>query len=179
MRIVTRHYFERDDAIHSALRRAQKRISRHLWVPADAVTFKPAVSGNVYGDGRALFWVNTCNDRPRFWIIRGCSTWSVSNDVVEGKAAFSDICDRVHADLEDEFGHRWEDDDGNELKRPRPYPAICSDSFSWGRMDWPKLAGVDLVGHPLDPTVSILAPRHFARPGKMATPYSAHKRVRA
>jgi hypothetical protein len=37
---------------------------RYLWTPADAINFKPALCGNVYGDGRALFGLSTLNLRP-------------------------------------------------------------------------------------------------------------------
>jgi hypothetical protein len=161
---VAKNYWQADDRVHALLRASIKRVKRHLWVPSDAVTFKPALCGTVYGDGRALFAVNTCNDRPRFWIVRGCSSWSVFYDKTEGGTSFHDVSDQVHSDLEYEFDRRWEDDEGRERKRPRPYPAICSESgFSWARYDWPKLEGVSLVAHPRDPATAILHSRHAKR----------------
>lgn len=161
---VAKNYWQPDDRIHALLRASIKRVKRHLWVPSDAVTFKPALCGTVYGDGRALYAVTTCNDRPRFWIVRGCSTWGVFYDREEGETSFHEVADQVLGDLEYEFDLKWNDPDGYERKKPRPYPAICSESgLSWGRYDWPKLDGVKLVPHPRDPQTDILHARYTKR----------------
>src|SRR6202012_2280696 len=72
---------EQDDPIQKRLVAAIGREeSGYLWVPADAITFSPRVLPKVYGDGRALFALATINQRPAYWVIRGCSTWGCGSD---------------------------------------------------------------------------------------------------
>lgn len=69
------------DPIHAKLVKAIERRDRaYLWTPADAISFTPRVLPHIYGDGRALFALATINQRPRYWVIRACSTWGCGMD---------------------------------------------------------------------------------------------------
>lgn len=155
------------------LRAAQKPETRYLWVPEDAITFTPAVLSETFGDGRALFTLTTINNRPAYWIIRGCSSWRASDcDAPAGAEEFSEHVDRIITAIEEEFGTtayyemnaqgRWVDE---ETKRFVPYACVDypvidpSMGSSWGRMDWPALPGIETVPHPFA-NVTILGPSH-------------------
>lgn len=165
--------------ITAALRAAQKPVTRHLWVPEDAITFTPAVLGTIFGDGRALFAITTINNRPAYWLFRGCSTWQLDLDCCRRREEMGDI--RDHLDdiitaIEEEFGTcdyyelnaagRWID---TETGRFVPmswaeYPVINTrDGSAWGRRDWPDLPGVELEQHPFANDCRILA-THLATP---------------
>lgn len=146
-----------------ALRALQRPITRHLWTPDDAITFTPAVLDTTFGDGRALFRITTINNRPAYWIFRGCSSWEVGGDfdAPEGAPEIADHIDDILRAIEEEFGTtdyyemnergRWID---QETKRFVPrvcteYPAINSETGCvWSRMDWPNLEGIALERHP-------------------------------
>lgn len=151
------------DAITEALRAAQKPIQRYLWVPDDAITFTPSVLEETFGDGRALFALTTINNRPAYWIIRGCSTWQVAfdHDAPRDAPEFPDFVDEIIATIENEFGSTcgyemnsrgiWIDQETGRFIPPAwaEYPTIDSNmGCSWGRLDWPELEGVDLQPHP-------------------------------
>lgn len=110
---------------HKALRdKHSVPMTEHLWVPEDAVEFTPPLSNVVYGDGQALFGISTLNDRPRFWLFRGDSSWTTDGD--NGSPDISDFTDQLLGNLEIEFGHgRPERDDGNHYEEDeQPFPAI-------------------------------------------------------
>lgn len=148
-----------DDATHRALRRAlEKRQSAWLWVPADAITFVPRLLSTFYGDGRALFTIATINQRPAYWIIRGCSTWGCGFDRHDAEGPdFGELTDEILTDLEDDFGRGRCGYSGTSLFNPRRERLRdcqceeCDDRLkarwpmvdgyggcSWSRMDWPK-----------------------------------------
>lgn len=161
------------DRIHEALKAAQKPLTRHLWAPADAITFTPRVSNSIYGDGRALFAFGTINSRPAYWIIRGCSTWTIDMDrtAPDNSVNIVEFIDEILSDLESEFGSA--DDEGYEWYGNRlrstetgrfmsyadiSYPVVnygCG--CHWGRLDWPDLPRVKLEPHPFDRSYTILA----------------------
>lgn len=160
------------DAITETLRAAQKPIRRCLWTDADAITFTPAVLELTFGDGRALFALTTINNRPAYWIVRGCSTWETGMDsnAPDGAPEFMDQVEDIIDAIEDEFGgvSRYERNINGvwideETKRfvPREwtsYPAIDSETgCSWGRLDWPSLEGIELEPHPFARRFNILA----------------------
>ena len=148
--------------VTALLRAAQAPVTRYLWTPDNSITFTPAVLSETFGDGRALFTLTTINNRPAYWIIRGCSSWRVSDyDAPDGAEEFSEHVDEIITAIEEEFGTtayyemnaqgRWVDE---ETKRFIPYryvdyPVIDpSMGSSWGRMDWPNLPGLETVPHP-------------------------------
>lgn len=150
------------DRVTDLLRAAQRPVTRHLWVPDDAITFTPAVLSDVFGDGRALFTLTTINNRPAYWIIRGCSSWRASDFRAPNDAdEFYEHVDEIVTAIEEEFGTtayyemnaqgRWVDE---ETKRFVPYsyvdyPVIDpSMGSAWGRMNWPALPGIETVPHP-------------------------------
>ncbi|MER9768927.1 hypothetical protein NKJ09_23015 [Mesorhizobium sp. M0189] len=151
------------DAITQQLRAAQKPITRCLWTEADAITFTPSVLEQTFGDGLALFAVTTINNRPAYWIVRGCSTWSAGDGyrAPDDAPEFGDMFDEVLTALEDEFGSTscyernrngiWID---QETKKFIPqdwaeYPTVNDEcGCSWWRLDWPDLEGVTFAPHP-------------------------------
>jgi hypothetical protein len=143
-----------------------KRMRRHLWTPADAVTFVPALSDRLYGNGRALLGLTTINSRPRYYILRIDSTWSIDSDpdAPDGAALWVDRIDAISFALEEEFGcGRYEggeesDETEKGRDRRRKWPAYDDENgCSWWRMDWPKLPRLKTIPHPLAPRFSILA----------------------
>lgn len=137
------------DRIHHALAKSIERRQRAcLWTPSDAITFIPRVLPTVFGDGRALFTLSTVNQRPAYWVVRGCSTWSEDD--------FSEHGDEILTALEEAFGNGRCGYSGNNLfqsKRERKKWCDCDDclelpiarwpmvdgdgGYSWGRLDWP------------------------------------------
>ncbi len=156
----------RPDRINKALKAAQKPLTRHLWTPADAITFTPHVSENVYGDGRALFGIATINSRPAYWIIRGDSGWSSGYDCNAPDAAtdIAEFIDQITMDIGYEFGdaedepYEWI---GNRLRNTETgqfkshasisYPVMnYGGGCHWFRIDWSEfdLKGLAMEKHP-------------------------------
>lgn len=147
------------DLIHKRLRKAvEKRQSSYLWTPAHAITFTPRLLPVICGDGRALFTLSTINQRPAYWIIRGCSTWGCGYDRGEATGPdFAEIVNDLMIVLEDAFGSGRCWYSGNSLFWPRKerlrncqceqcdkkrwkarWPMVDDDGgCSWSRMDWP------------------------------------------
>lgn len=154
----------RNAGVHAKLRKAIcKRTRRYLWTPADMVTFVPALSNRLYGDGKALLGLTTINSRPRFYVLRIDSAWAIEMDQSAPDEAeqLVDCIDAFAFALEDEFGRGRYDDDEPETERARDqrrkWPAYDDESgCSWWRMDWPKLSGVKLKPHPFNPRYNIL-----------------------
>lgn len=142
-----------------------KRTRRYLWTPANMVTFIPALSNRLYGDGRALMGLTTINSRPRFYILRVDSRWAIScdHDVPGDAEQFADRVDAIGFALEDEFGRgQYDGDYGDpetekERAERRKWPAYDDENgCSWFRMDWPKSTGLKLQPHPFNSTYTIL-----------------------
>ncbi len=151
------------DAITAALAAAQGEITTHLWTPDHPVTFAPRVLPHVFGDGRALFRVTTINNRPCWWLVRGCSTWTEGNDPDDD--AFEPLIDRIDDVVQaiaDEFGGlpNMESEEDPEAYVDHAtggpfdpadivYPQIDDRTgTSWSHEDWPDLPGIALVAHP-------------------------------
>lgn len=158
-----------DDAIQAALVKAIERKGKAaLWTPADAITFTPRVLPTVFGDGRALFTLATINQRPAYWVIRACSTWSSGYECGAAIGSdFGDHTDEILTALEEAFGNGRCGYSGCNLffpKRERIKYCKCEEcsdgSFrarwpmvdgdggcSWSRMDWPN--GFEVEPNPL------------------------------
>ena len=158
-----------EDATHQRLRDAvEKRQRSYLWTPAHSITFTPRLLPVFYGDGRALFTFGTINQRPAYWVIRGCSTWGCGTDRENSAGPdFAELTDDLIDALEDAFGSGRCGYSGNSLFEPKKYrikncqceectdgrfrarwPAIDYDGgCHWSRMDWPK--GFGTVKNPL------------------------------
>lgn len=158
--------FVRNAGVHAKLRLAVcKRTRRYLWTPDHMVTFVPALSRRLYGDGKALLGLTTINSRPRFYILRIDSRWAIDMDPSAPDIA-EPLVDRIDAfafALEEEFGGgRFDDGSGEpetarERDRRRKWPAYDDENgCSWWRMDWPKLPGVKMVPHPFNSRYQIL-----------------------
>lgn len=144
-----------------------KRTRRHLWTPSDAITFVPALSNRLYGDGRALVGLTTINSRPRFYVLRIDSTWAIDSDpnAPDGAEMFTCRIDAISFALEEEFGCGRYEGDGEyneksrERDRRRKWPAYDDETgHFWWRMDWPKLERVKIAPHPFNSRISILEP---------------------
>lgn len=167
-----------DDPIHRRLVRAEeKRRKSYLWTPADTVSFVPRVLPTIYGDGRALFTLATINQRPRYWVIRACSTWGSGLDREDSPGPdFAEMTDDILTDLEDAFGNGRCSYSGNSLfwpKRDRLKGCQCEDceagpmarwpmvdscgGCSWSRIDWPP--GFAVVPNPLSRLGNLLDSR--------------------
>lgn len=147
--------------ITALLKAAQSPVKRWLWTEANAVTFTPEVVDEALGDGRALFKVTTIHNRPRYWLVRGCSSWSCDeagapDDAPEMCDAIDDVEDAIAGQFgsmshyeRDENGD-WVDEDGEKLEDGfDDYPTINpADGRMWERIDWPELPGVALAKHP-------------------------------
>lgn len=165
------------DVVHERLRKAVEVKQRsYLWTPAASVTFKPYLLPVFFGDGRALFTLTTINQRPRFWIIRGCSTWQCGYDPESSDGPeFAELTDNILDELESAFGSGRCGYSGNSLFWPRKerlqncqceecdekgwkaaWPMVDgSGGCSWSRIDWPK--EFPTVPHPLNPRRTVLA----------------------
>lgn len=158
--------FVRNAGVHAKLRRAVcKRTRRYLWTPDHMVTFVPALSSRLYGDGKALLGLTTINSRPRFYVLRIDSGWMIEMDQTapDGAEQLVDRIDAFSFALEDEFGRGRFDDDsgepetGRERDRRRKWPAYDDESgCSWWRLDWPDLPGVKMMPHPFNSRFNIL-----------------------
>lgn len=148
------------DEVHERLRTAiEVKQTSYLWVEGDTPPFTPRLLPVIYGDGRALFAISTINQRPRYWIIRGCSTWGCGMDREDASGPdFAELTDNLIYALEDAFGRGRCGYSGNSLFWPRKerlrncqceecdekrwkasWPMVDDDGgCSWGRMDWPK-----------------------------------------
>ncbi|HPG02919.1 MAG TPA: hypothetical protein P5256_06360 [Beijerinckiaceae bacterium] len=166
------------DPIHQKLRKVvEKPIQRYLWTPADMITFTPALLPVFYGDGRALFQISTINQRPRYWIIRGCSTWGCGYDGNRSTGPdFAELTDDLLTDLEEAFGNGRCGYSDNSLFWPRKerlqfcqseqcdekrwkarWPMVDgSGGSSWSRIDWPD--SFDTMKNPLSWRGNLLAP---------------------
>lgn len=153
------------DRTHQLLKGAiEVWTRRYLWTPADAITFKPALSGVIYGDGRALFGLTTINLRPAYYVIRGDSGWAVEDiEAPDDAPDFGDFTDDILTGLEDEFGRARCGYSGSSLRQspedrgcdceecqdPRisEWPEVDDEGgCSWGRLAWPF--GFPTVAHP-------------------------------
>lgn len=147
-----------DDAIHARLKATvEVEESGYLWIPEHSIKFIPRVLDTVYGDGRALFWLSTINQRPAYWIIRGDSSWDVSDGNAPDHAPnFGDFTDDILTALEECFGSGRCGYSGSCLFFPlderdgdcpceecrdeltAEWPMVDDDGgCSWGRMKWP------------------------------------------
>jgi hypothetical protein len=172
----TAETLEKHDPATLALQALQKPISRYLWVPRDAIVFTPQVLPQTFGDGRALFRVTTINNRPAYWIVRGCSTWAspgslYENDAPDGALEFVDFIDEISYALEEEFGStkhyeqnargQWFDPDTGQFIRriDTTYPVVrWEGGCSWDRMRWPveDMPGFSFEPHPLNSGVNLI-----------------------
>lgn len=157
---LVKRYDRENDPTHRRLRIAiEKRKKGYFWTPADAVTFIPYVLPTIYGDGRVLFTLSTINQRPRYWVIRACSTWGCDLDREDAPGPnFGDQIDDILTELEEAFGKGRCDYSGNSLfwpKKERVANCQCEEcsegrfrarwpivddegGCSWSRIDWPK-----------------------------------------
>lgn len=165
-------------AIMAKLRAMQQPIKRHLWVPADAITFTPQVLQQTFGDGRALFGVGTINSRPAYWIVAGDSSWECGRDpqAVDGATYIGEHIDDILSALEEEFGSADRacpcecgeyEYSGGRYRCPRTgqflserdinFPTVnYGGGCHWFRMDWPDDIGVPTSPHPYDGRTKIL-----------------------
>ena len=132
------------NTITAALTAAQVETTTSLWTPSNTVTFTPAVLDQTFGDGRALFRVTTINARPRWWLVRGCSTWTDKNDAHDGLTPIFDRIDEIVQAIADQFGglpnlhdENADDDKGEDhrgpamqLSDPAAHQPILSSRFS-------------------------------------------------
>lgn len=164
------------DAIHDRLRKVlEKPQTSYLWIPEHSIKFTPRLLPVICGDGRALFAMTTINQRPRYWIIRGCSTWGCGSDREDSTGPdFIEVADDLLTELEDAFGNGRCGYSGNSLFWPRReriqnckceecdekgwkarWPMVDAEGgCSWSRMDWP--AEFPTVPHPLSPMGNLL-----------------------
>jgi hypothetical protein len=154
---ITRHYHEPDPFHEKVLRPiVEKRHYRGMWGRKYLVS--PALCGTIWGDGAALFILSTINQRPWYYVVRGDSTWSTGSEPCFPHDApdFVDFTDDILTALEEEFGsaRTYDEEEEKEYERyrgrePWRWPALNDqDGCSWGRMDWPKIPGLETVPHP-------------------------------
>lgn len=162
------------DETHARLVAAIEKPERsYLWIPENSIEFTPRVLPLVYGDGRALFTLSTNNQRPAYWVIRGCSSWGsgLDNDTAEGPD-FAELTDTLLTDLEEAFGNGRCGYSGESLFWPKAdrhcdcdecqndyvasWPEV--DGYGgclWSRCDWPD--EFDVVPNPLSDLGNLLA----------------------
>ena len=165
-----------DDDVHRRLVAAiEVQHNAYLWVLEDAIDFTPRVLPIVYGDGRALFRITTINDRPAWWMIRGCSTWGCGLDRDDAPGPdFGELTDDILTDMEGAFGDARCSYSGSSLRYPRAeriqwcqceqcddeetlsaFPEVdWSGGCSWSRADWPD--GFETTPHPLSARGNLL-----------------------
>ncbi len=153
------------DPTHLMLKAAIEVPTRaYLWVPEDEIEFIPALSNNVWGDGRALLGITTINARPRFYVVRIDSGWRVGGDwrAPDDALDLHDVIEDISVGLEEEFGsgrplaEEWEqrefappDITDDEWEYGPAWPAYDDrDGCSWWREEWSELPGVHLIPHP-------------------------------
>ncbi len=159
------------DVITQLLREAQTPIERELWSEKDRVEFTPSVCDEIFGDGRCLFKITTINNRPRFWIIRGCSSWRIGSG--ENDDVFEHI-DEITNAIEIQFGStncfdvdekgRFIDEETGEpaIDAYIEYPVInTSIGCSWARMSWPDMDDYSFVEATKDKSFNMLASQHL------------------
>lgn len=133
------------DLVHAALKAAiEIETTGYLW--GQPSTFVPAVCSKVFGDGRALLALTTCNSRPAFYVVRIDSTWGAEDHAMPaGAPDLRDFLDDIYDALEDDFGiARLEDDE-----EPDDWPAFdFGAGTSWSRMSWPAGIPAELDPHP-------------------------------
>lgn len=114
----------------------------HLW--GMSIDFTPAVLPTAFGDGRALLALTTLNSRPRYYVIRIDSGWSVDDTQADG-GDLRDHLDDIYEAIEETFGRAVFEEDGDA--DPEPWPAF-DDRYgtAWWRLAWPF--GFDVQGHP-------------------------------
>lgn len=173
-----------DDETHKRLVAAiEVPHSAYLWVPADSIDFTPRVLPIIYGDGRALFRITTINDRPAWWMIRGCSTWGCCDDRDDAAGPdFGELTDDILTDMEDAFGNARCGYSGSSLRHSRAeriqwcqcddcddeetlssFPEVDgSGGCSWSRVDWP--VGFEVEPNPLSPFGNLLRPQSSEAP---------------
>lgn len=178
------------DDLHERLRIAiEVEQTSYLWVEGDTPPFTPYLLPTIFGDGRALFALATINQRPKYWIIRGCSTWQCGRDLEDGSGPdFAELVDDLLTELENAFGRGRCGYSGNSLFDPREERLEwcqceeCDDDYvakwpevddhygcSWGRRDWPR--SFPTVPNPLSSLGNLLATAPTSngnplRPGK-------------
>lgn len=156
------------DDIHERLRVAvEVQETSYLWIKGDTPPFTPRLLPVFYGDGRALFTIATINQRPRYWMIRGCSTWGCGMDREDAAGPdFAELTDDLLTALEDAFGNGRCGYSGNSLFWSREerledcqceecddeyvaeWPVVDGDGgCSWSRTDWPE--GFTTIPNPL------------------------------
>jgi hypothetical protein len=154
------------DPIHARLVVAiEVPTEDYLWTPAHSITFIPRVLPKIYGDGRALFWLSTINQRPAHWVIRGDSSWE-EDGLEPEEVHFGDMTDILLTDLEEEFGtmrchysgsylgdsleERLENchcEDCSDPEQAVGWPMVDDgNGCEWGRLAWPR--GFDVVDSP-------------------------------
>lgn len=155
------------DPVHARLRHWVCVPKRgYLWVPEDAVTFTPALLSRVYGDGRALISLATCNQRPQYYIIRIDSAWECGVDMhaPPGSPELVEFLDDIYGALEEEFGEceaDQDEDDPDIIENGYPWPAFDGrDGCAWSRMKWPPLLGLTFEPHPFSWRGNLLAPNN-------------------
>lgn len=170
LNIDSYHFFgapmAKNAGVHRKLRETVcRRTKRYLWVPEDAVTFKPALSNRIFGDGRALMGLSTMNQRPKFYILRVDSQWEIGTDMQapDDAVEFAEYVDAICFALEDEFGRGGYDDGSGEKEtarernRRRAWPAFDDNGgCTWWRVNWPEKCGIKTVPHPFSPHYTIL-----------------------
>lgn len=149
--------------IHSRLVVAiEQPETAYLWVPDDSITFTPGMLKLTYGDGRALFWLSTINQRPAYWVIRGCSSWETGYGTTWDTDGpdFGSMTDQILTDLEEQFGdgrcgysgsslffpigERGCDCDECTEEQVAVWPMVDGyGGCQWGRVKWP--AGFETV----------------------------------
>lgn len=146
--------------ITALLKASQAPVRTWLWTESQAVTFTPQVVDQILGDGRALFKISTINNRPRYWLVQGCSSWSCDDeDAPPDAPEMHDVIDDVEDAIGSQYGslaHYERDErgkwmlDGFELPEGADeYPRINpADGRFWERISWPELPGVAMVRHP-------------------------------
>ena len=172
-----------NDIIHIKLRKKiEKRTKGYLWTPSDEISFIPPLVPTIFGDGRALFKVTTINQRPAYWVIRGCSTWKCGDDLeiwfdqepLSGPD-FADLSDEILNEIESQYGRGRCGYSGNNLFLPKKerikycqcgecsdrygtarWPVVDDDcGYAWSRMNWPE--GFSTIQNPLSCTGNLLA----------------------
>jgi len=138
------------DAIQRKLRRSICRpTKRYLWIPEYTIEFVPALSPRIYGDGRALLGLSSINERPRFYVIRIDSSWSLAMEyrVPDTAVDVVEFIDDFVDGLEEDFGKAR--DENGELYSEDEWPAYDDNGgCSWWRMDWPRLRSLKFEPHP-------------------------------